>query len=248
MKRAHYFEAEHSYRHAETAASKIWGPKHPFRAEVLIRLAILYLEQGRYEDSELICQEVHEMVEKVLEAAHPILACVWDTRGRLAIAQGRHRQARPFLRDALRIRQDTCRSQDHPEIARIMGALASLDNSPMRYPSGVEQYEHAIKMARATLDDQHPEIARLQLGLARLHINRGKYAKAEPLLQQALTIQEATLVPYHPDLAATLETYAELLRSKTPSDGTRAAELQAQAEKIRSDHAKEDREIPRDSG
>lgn len=67
--------------------------------------------------------------------------------------------------------------------------------------------------------------------LATLNRKQGKYNKAESLYKRSLAIWERILGPEHPHVAASLETYASLLRETGRNTG--AERLEARAKEIR---------------
>ncbi len=67
--------------------------------------------------------------------------------------------------------------------------------------------------------------------LATLNRKQGKYNKAESLYKRSLAIWERILGPEHPHVAASLETYASLLRETGRNTG--ADMLEARAKEIR---------------
>jgi tetratricopeptide (TPR) repeat protein len=228
---------------AVTLVKKLWGPDHPFLATDLRHQAELCILKQNYTEGETVAQQAQAVCERSFGKRHPSLAGVLCTRARLAILQDRMRDARRPLGRARDIWEGAYR--EHPDLAMVMGDLATLDRSEADLPEGVAQYQRAIDMLERLVGPEHPKIARLLCGQAALRVLQEKYDEAAACLERALTIQEklqdAVLGKNHPDLAATLELYATVLTKTTPPNAARAAEMTTRAKDILARHEEEDR-------
>jgi tetratricopeptide (TPR) repeat protein len=238
-----YAKAANYHSQAVTLAQEILGVDHPFLINCLNNLAELHLRRDHVDRAETICKEAQRIAEKTFGQDHPSVARCMDIQGKVQLRRGRADKARPLFEEALDLAQRTL-GETHPQVADTLANLAALDNSPRTYTKGVTRYRRAIEIYEQLLGEHyqdHPALGRLQFDLARLYMHVDKYDKAEPHLARALEIREKILAPFHPDLATTLETQAELLGKRDPSNVAEIDALRTRAKEIRHQHAREDR-------
>ena len=233
-----YAQADGHLMHALAVARKAWGPQHPYVASLLLQQAEVKLAQGRLTEAETLAKQAEDIFKTAFNAKHIGVGRAQGIRGQVMLQQDRSR-ARPLLEQSLGIRREAL-GLEHPEVAAMLGHLASLDNSPSKYAVGVENYNKALAMATTLLGEDHPAVARLLVGLARLHIERDKLAEAQSALQRALKIQKDKLREFHPEIAVTLELTADVLARLAPPQTEKAAALKAEAQAVRTKHAEVD--------
>lgn len=68
------YEEAPLYVRALEICEKLLGHDHPELATTLIRLAFVYINQGKYEEAEPLCKRALEIREKLLGHDHPELA------------------------------------------------------------------------------------------------------------------------------------------------------------------------------
>jgi len=239
MEQARYARAGAEYERALKIAYNTWGPQHPYYGAIRNHQAVLALAQGRHADADASAQRALEIAEKAFGRQHCAVAAALETLGKVRAWDERDQDARRCLKESLEIRQKVL-AKEHPDIARTLAALAAVEQD---YKTGVQTFRSAIEMAKQFLGEGHPDVARLLVGLAKFHAAREKYKDARRCLDEAWEIQDKLKpsIPNNPDLAETLETYANVLRQDSPANEQRAARMEAEAEQIRSAHAKEDR-------
>ena len=243
--RGRYAKAYPCSLRAVSATSRLWGSSHPFLVAAFDRQAEVCLLTKAYSEAETSCREAQRVAQRALGKGHPLAAAVLATRGRLAYAQGRFRDAKDSLGRACDIFQAIF--HEHPDLAEALAgqALAEGERHDGLVPAG-EEITRAVEMAEKFFGSKHPRVARLLGDQAAIDLRLGKLAEAKKCLDRALEIQEAAirakvLVEHDPDLAATLETYAAVLKKMKPPELGRAAEMEARARAILANHEEEDR-------
>jgi tetratricopeptide (TPR) repeat protein len=250
-----YVKAAERCRQRQPVAEHVWGEEavrqwgpghgHAFLIEGLNFQARVRALMGKFGEAEDCVKQAQKMCEVSLgRKEHPSWASTLSTRGRLEIAWhkadgSRPSEARRPLESARKVLDNLFgkSNPDHPDLARTLGDLASLDSGPSTSTRGITLYERAILMLEKSCGDEHPDVARLYCGVALLYQEQKKWDDAAKKLDRALEIQHKMLRADHPDLATTLEAYAELLKNMKPANPDRAAELLAKAKEIRRDHA-----------
>lgn len=246
-----YKKAEGDLLRAQALAKQEWGAAHPFQAAILNDLTAVYIEQGRFDEAAAAIKQVLAICDR-LKASNPAEAAIaYYHRGLAAIRQEKPRDARADLDKALAIERDVYGEKnaqgvrtgeaEHPDIARTLGRLASLDSGRQTYANGVSLFGKAIAMAEKLLGADHPLVAELLLEEAKLHLAREKTDEARECLDKALDVARKRLPPTHPLIAAVLETLAGLDEKLDPPQTEAAEKLRAEAKELRRKLADEDR-------
>ena len=90
---------------------KALGPEHPYVAASLNNLAVLYREQGKYEQAEPLIQRALAIREKVLGPDHPQVATVLENYAALL-----HKLNRDAEADKMEARAQAIRAKHAQEI------------------------------------------------------------------------------------------------------------------------------------
>jgi tetratricopeptide (TPR) repeat protein len=217
MNRGRYAEAEPIVERTRVMCEQMLGADHPLTASSLGNLAVLYQEQGKYEQAEAFAQQALTLLEGVLkendavstDSAFFLATCLTN----LATLYGeRHKYAqaeRLFVR-ACAIWIHTF-GPVHPRLAYTQNNLGSLFEEQGRYDDAEALYQQALFASEQMLGPNHPLIATCLNNLAGLYlIKQKRYAQAEPLLLRALHICETELGPNHPLTATSLDRLAGL--------------------------------------
>jgi CHAT domain-containing protein len=104
----------------------VLGPAHPRTALDLLKLALVYDEQGgRYSEQEQLIKRALDIDEKTLGSEHPSTVTSVNNLAYLYYRLGRYEEAEPLFKRALTLREKILRP-DHPEIAAVLNNLADL--------------------------------------------------------------------------------------------------------------------------
>ncbi len=159
--------------------------------------------------------------------------------GTLAHEVGRYAEARPFLEEALAIREDAL-GREHPHVAQSLNNLAEFYRAQGQYGKAEPLYQRALAIWEKAPGPAHlADVVTSLNNLAALYDTQGQYDKAEPLYQRALEILQLILPPDHPILAQVMGNYSTLL-GKLNRD-PEAKEWQVKADAARRQHADKNR-------
>jgi tetratricopeptide (TPR) repeat protein len=136
-------------------------------------------------------------------------ADVFHAMGNYLLNRGQYTLAAPFLRQALKLRQNLLRDE-HEDIASGFDSLGQLEFYQGRYGDAEPLYQDALAMRQRLLGDEHPDVATSLNNLALLYDHQGRYGDAEPLYQDALAMYKRLLGDEHPDVATSLNNLALL--------------------------------------
>ena len=224
-----YPEAE---KHLAAAVKEAegFGPQDELLAASLQVLGLVYQDQGKYDEAELLNKRALAISEKAWGPEHSTVAAALNDLALLYNTQGKYAEAEPLHRRALAIYEKT-EGPEHPDVAYSLHNLALLYYNQGNYTEAERLYKRALVIKEKALGPEHPDVAMSLKSLARLYYDQGKYAETEPLVKRVLAITEKALGPQHPDVAEILEYYAALLRETGRS--AEAADMEARAKAIR---------------
>jgi tetratricopeptide (TPR) repeat protein len=94
-------------------AEQSYGPDHPKLASALNNLAVLYEEQGRYEDAESLKKRALTIGEKAWGPDHPVVANYLNNLAFNYANQSRYAEAEPLYKRALTIGERALAALSH---------------------------------------------------------------------------------------------------------------------------------------
>ncbi|MFN9836711.1 MAG: tetratricopeptide repeat protein [Pseudanabaena sp.] len=180
-------------------------------ATSLNSLGTLYLDQGKYTDSESIFQKSLQLKRELLGDRHPDVATSLNNLAGLYELQGRYEKAELLHLEAMQLRRELLGDR-HPDVAQSLNNLALLYNSQGRYEEAEPLYLEAIQLMRELLGDRHLFVATSLNNLALLYNSQGRYEEAEPLYLEAIQLMRELLDDRHPNVTFSLNNLAELYR------------------------------------
>jgi CHAT domain-containing protein/tetratricopeptide (TPR) repeat protein len=189
------------------------GANHPFVAESLNNLAVLYRAQGNYAQSEPLYQRSLSIYEQALGANHPAVATSLNNLAELYREQGNYTQAEPLYQRSLSIREQAL-GANHPDVAQSLNNLAALYQVQDNYAQAETLYRRSLAIFEQALGVNHPNVATPLNNLAGLYQEQGNHAQSELLLQRSLAIFEQALGENHPLVATSLNDLANLYRAQ----------------------------------
>jgi len=208
-----YAEAEKYYLRALELAPRAFGPQHPFIADILSSLAIVYVNQGAYARAESLFQRGLRIKEKAYGLDHPEVAVTLTNLGNLYCDQGRYADAEPLFQRSLRI-LEMVHGPDHPDVAGTLLGLANAYVNQGSCNKAEPLYQRCLRIDEKTHGPDHPYVAQALNNLAELYRAQGSYTKAEPFYRRSLRIKEKALGSDHPDVAFVLNNLAVLFKNQ----------------------------------
>jgi len=152
----------------------------------------------------------------------PATAAECEKRAVIYRAQGRLREAEPFMARALQL-QEKLHGPEHLESARAANALGELYRQMQELEQASPLLERALDIRVSVWGDEHPEVAQSCTNLGSLRLGEGRMAEAEALYVRSLRMDEALFGHEHPNTATDcnnlavlyfrMERFAEALRN-----------------------------------
>lgn len=188
------------FQRALTDLAQIGGEDDPALAEPLLGLGALARERYDWARARSYVERALALRERAFGPNDPSLArCLHE----LAIVQrllGDESGAQVSLQRSLRLA--ATRQHDTPEVAAVVGSLATLERARGDAPAAEAHFREALAILERVQLSNHPQYAQVLRNLASLENAAGRFPEAEAHYGRALGILEP-LLPDHPDVAAT---------------------------------------------
>lgn len=168
-------------------------------ADAINYLALVYEDQGRYDEALSLCKRSLEIRKQKLGKKHPDTAESMNNLATLYKSLGRYEESEPLHKYALEIREQKF-GKEHPEVAQSLNNLGVLYESQGRYDEAELLHKRSLEIKEKTLGNDHPDVATILNNLANLYNSQGRYEEAEPLYQRALAILKEKFPDGHPNI------------------------------------------------
>jgi serine/threonine-protein kinase len=201
--------AEQLYLEALAMTERVAGPDHPHAASVMNNLAILYVNQGRYDVADTLYQRALEIFSDDEDSREDAST---TTNNLAVLLHDRYpNRAEPLYRDALRMREQLL-GPESPEVALTASNLALLLRDLGRTKEARELFDRALAIRMKIYGAQHTATANTENNLALLLRDLGELEEAERLGRSALAKRREILGERHTDVANSLQNVASTLR------------------------------------
>ena len=183
------------------------------RIELLHKVGICLLSDGRFNEAESHLVEVMETREEMLGVQHPSTLVSVNNLGLVLESQGKYEEAEAMHRRALNAREKVL-GPEHP------GTLVSVNNLGLvlkrqgKYKEAEEMHRRDLEGSEKVLGLEHPETLASVNNLGIVLESQGKYKEAEAMYQRALNATEKLLGPEHPDTLASINNFGLVLESQ----------------------------------
>ncbi len=169
----------------------------------LLNLALLEMEEGRYEQSQAHLDRAMAISERAVGSEHPLMALVLDGLGSLASHQRNFSEAAADHQRALRIRQQASREDDLSRATTLAG-LGVAWRGLRRFREARSAIAEALSIREEKLGVHHPLTGFAHCEMGKLSLAIGKALEAVPHFQAALDISAKTVVEDAPQVGVRL--------------------------------------------
>jgi CHAT domain-containing protein len=173
-------KAEPLYLKTLDIQGKTLGKEHPDYADILLNLALLYLEMGYYEKAESLFLESKSLIEKSLGKEHSQFAIILIGMANLYRQMGQYEKAEPLFLQAKAI-QEKSLGKEHTDYASTLNNLALMYFDLDEYEKAEPLFLRAKFIREKAVGKEHPDYANSLQSLAIMYAGIGLYEKAEPL-------------------------------------------------------------------
>ena len=186
------------------------GPDHLDVAISLNNLALLYQDQGKYAEAELLHERSLKIREKTLGSEHRDVAVSLGNLAQLYSAQGKVAEAETLCKRSLTVSEKVL-GQDHPGVAISLNTLAVLYLASGKSAEAESLHKKCLVIWEKTRGPEHPYVASSLNNLGLVYSVQGRYTEAELLYRRSLAIREKIFGPNHPDVANSCNNLAQTM-------------------------------------
>jgi CHAT domain-containing protein/tetratricopeptide (TPR) repeat protein len=169
---------------------------HPLEAVTVNNLAVLYVDEARYQEASELYEEVARLNAVVYGPDHIQVAINYYNLASLYMRWARYDEAEPLLRRSLSIHLQQF-GPDHPATARLYMALANLAEKQSNIAEAEQLYRRALGTFEAASGPGHPDVAAALTGLAHVAQRQERFEVAIEAYERALAILRAAVGPRH---------------------------------------------------
>jgi eukaryotic-like serine/threonine-protein kinase len=177
------------------------------RAQVLNHTALVYYNQGSFDEAESLYEEALTMLERVLDSETSSIASTLSGLAFIHHTRGSSQKAVAQFERALAI-QEQLLGPEHPDVAVALSNLGLAHRARRSFDEALRVNESALAIRERVLGPEHPEVAASLANLASVHFAAADHEKALPLYERALAICEQSFRPDHPRIGEVLNNLA----------------------------------------
>ena len=167
-------------------------------AKSLNNLAIIYQEQGDYEQAKQLYEQTLEIRQKALPAKNLDIAATLDNLANSYRGLKNYEMAELFNKQAVAIRKELL-LDNHPDIAKSLNNLAIIYQDQGDYEQAKPLHEEALAIRQEALPTNHPDVGRSYGNLALVYKELGDIKRAKEYEVKANETFDEKLDINHPD-------------------------------------------------
>jgi tetratricopeptide (TPR) repeat protein len=154
-------------------------------------LAVVYRNQGRYEQAEALLRSVLDVERRTLGEQHPDTLGSMVSLGLVYGAQAKYAQAETLFSQSLQARRRLL-GEEHPSTLGVMYNLAEIYRRQSRLQEAESLFNQVLEGRRRVLGWDNPNTTNALAALGGMKLEHHEYTEAETLLRQALRSYEKT--------------------------------------------------------
>lgn len=183
-------------------------------ANLLNNLAMLYCNEGKYNEAEPLYIKALEIKKKKLGNKHPDFAGTLNNLAFSYLYQNKYQKAEPLFLEALKINR-LILGEKHINFANSLNSLAMLYNNQDMYSKAEPLYLQSLEIRKEVLGGNSVEYATSLNNLASFYYNQAKYSKSEKLMLNALEIFRNVLGEKNQNYAKLLNNLATFYKNQS---------------------------------
>lgn len=180
------------------------GVNHSDYAVSLNNLGALYMETGRYKESEELFLQSLKVKSDLFGRNHPDVALALDNLAQVYMETGALDKVESLTIEAMNIRKEFFGS-NHPSYANSLDNLAGYYSMIGNYPEAERLYKESEKIYLDNFGEQHGQYAISLNNLGAFYDEVGDYGKAEDYYLRSLEIISSVHGKEHPAYAVSIE-------------------------------------------
>ena len=184
------------------------GHDSPDVAASYNNIAIIYKNQGKYEEALEVCTKSLDIKTRIYGGDnHPDVANSYLGIGNVYDSQGQYERALEYYQKSLDIRIRVFGS-DHPDVAVSYINIGGVYYSQGQYERALEYYQKGLEINIKVSGQDHPDVATSFNNIGAVYAGKGDLENALVQYQKALEIQTRVFGSDHPDVATSYQNLA----------------------------------------
>jgi serine/threonine-protein kinase len=187
-------EAESLFLQSLEIRKNLIGDEHPLIADIYGNLGLVYAELGAYQKADSLYNLMLQLNVRFYGDVSPKVAWVYQDLAYLYGKQLRYREAIPFIKKAVYIREVTL-GPDHILLAYALDLLADAFSGINALDSAGYYYQKSLNIYQNSDSSGWIYMASPLKGMGTVLFKKGRYREALGYFREALKIREGTLTP-----------------------------------------------------
>src|SRR6266516_113168 len=189
------------------------------------KYGICLYHDGRYNEAEILFDQVMETRKRVLVSEHPSPLPSMANLASTYRNQGRWKEAEELQAKELEICKRVL-GAEHPDTLTSMANLASTYRNQGRWKEAEELFVQVMETCKRVLGAEHPSTLTSMANLASTYRDQGRWKEAEELFVQVMETRKRVLGAEHPSTLTSMANLASTYRNQ--GRWKEAEELEAQ--------------------
>ncbi|KAM3504856.1 hypothetical protein MY11210_008194 [Beauveria gryllotalpidicola] len=192
---------------------ELLGPDHPDTLVSMGNLALIYYNQGRWEEAEELCMQLTETSKTKLGADHTNTLIIMSNLASIYTDQGRWEEAERLEVQVMETRKAKL-GANHLGTLNSMSNLASIYSNQGQWEKAERLEEQVMETRTTKLGADHPDTLDSMNNLASIYSDQGRLKEAERLEVQVMEARTAKLGADHPDTLDSMNILASVYSSQ----------------------------------
>ena len=193
------------YKQGLAIESEMLPENHPHIIISKTNIAHIYKHQGNYKQALLAYESVRDMQVAAHGAESIQVAEVLSSMGLMQYHIQDYEAAFDSYQEALRIRRDQYKSDDHPDIASTLNSVGLVLFKQSMFELARTCFMEGLRIRRKLLGDDHRDCAILWYNIATIYFELGEEDSAIRYFKETLRVERAALGHDHVDVVLTLQ-------------------------------------------
>ncbi len=194
--------AEPQIRAAYELAKKAFGEEGQGTLEAKRNLAIVLIEEGKFDEAEPLVRENLVQAERMFGAGHEVTAQTRGEVGRLMAETGRLKEARELFEPALEVMTEKM-GAEHKDVLSVKNNLGTVYKALGMLEESEKIQREVVAAHLRTMPPEHPQVLSAWNNLATVLQRRGKNAEAAEVFEKTLAGRIKVLGEDHVSTATT---------------------------------------------
>ena len=200
------------YQDGLKVEKRIFQCNHPHIIITLTNMAHIYKNRGEHTLALSAYRQVHERQQKAFGESSAECAMTLSSIGLMQYHLKFYDEAFESYQEALRIRRDIYKTDEHADIASILNSIGLVLFKQNHLDMSQKCFSESLRIRLSLLGEDHRDVAILYYNIATIFFETGKEEQAISLYKETLRVERVALGSDHPDVVLTLQHIGQVLQ------------------------------------